>query len=159
MFCEKKLSVIRRKNPGGVYEAFWCLGVLLVLLVVLQSCNTTDGTKSPLEVQYALETFNGEPVTIDKEFGLVGGRITLGSDGNIIQKKDYRMQDGSDQQNVYIGTYEIEGPELKITFSESSGYQWTPPNASLEGDTLTFYNPCVNCAGFDFYHEEVYVRR
>ncbi|MEX0660944.1 MAG: hypothetical protein WEA58_06365 [Balneolaceae bacterium] len=131
-----------------------CICGVLALLI-LQSCGINDGIILSKQV-YILSTVNDVPVTKDKEVGIVGGMITLYKNENIERKMNHRMQDGSDQQNVYEGTYEINGNELAIEFKDSTGYRWSPPKGKLDGDTLIFYNPCVNCFGPA--HEEVYIR-
>ncbi|MCC5912748.1 MAG: hypothetical protein JJU46_00105 [Balneolaceae bacterium] len=142
--------------PNRIIKSGWCICGLLALLV-LQSCGINDSTSLFSKQIYTLSTVNDVQVTKDREAGIIGGMIKLHKNGKIERELSYRMQDGSDQKNVYEGTYEIDGNELKIEFKESSGYRWTPPNAKIEGATLTFYNPCVNCFGPA--HEEVYVRR
>jgi hypothetical protein len=126
----------------------------LVAMLVLQSCGILDGSGNQV---YVISKVNGVQVTSDKDVGIVDGKITLYKNGNIERKLNYRMQDGSDQQNVYEGTYKLKGNELAIVFNESTWYSWSPPNGILDGDTLIFYDPCVNCFGGP--HVELYVRR
>lgn len=150
----KKKQVSGGVKPNRILYFGWCICSVAVLLV-FQSCGIIDG-KTTNQV-YVLSTVNDVAVTSDREVGIVGGMITLSKNGNIERKINHRMQDGSDQQNVNEGTYEIKGNELVIEFKDSTGYKWSPPKGKLDGDTLIFYNPCVNCYGPA--HEEVYLRR
>jgi hypothetical protein len=162
---KKVYSKIKRNR---VLKTGWCFCGLLALLV-FQSCGITDSSSSQV---YILSTVNNVEVTADKEAGIVGGMITLNNNGNIERKLNYRMQDGSELKNVREGTYKVKGNELKIEFENLSIYEikgneieskqsklsrWSPPNGKLDGNTLIFYNPCVNCFGPP--DEEVYVRQ
>lgn len=127
-------------KPNRIIYIGWCICGLAVFLV-FQSCGIIDGTTLYANQEYILSTVNDVSVTTDKEIGIVGGMITLNKNGSIERKINHRMQDGSDQQNVNKGTYELKGSELVIEFKESTGYKWSPPKGKLEGDTLMFYNP------------------
>ncbi len=154
-----RANISAYNNPNrrsAISKPFYTFMILVMLVaVVLQSCNFLEFTKPTMAEDFVLKTHNGQPLDPNREVGLLSGTLKLGHDGSITRKLDHRMQDGFEIQNINEGTYELAGYEIKITFRDPSGYHWTPPNAEIQGDTLLFYNPCVNCLGFN--HEERYV--
>lgn len=136
------------------------LAILTGSLFFLSSCNIIEERSLLNRGHYVLISVNEKNVDASEPFatGLFRGVITLQGKSDFDRRLFYKLQDGSAREEHHTGSYRKDGIELKVEIrnrTSQSSYRWSP-RVTLEGDTLTFYNPCVNCWGT---FVEVYVRR
>lgn len=135
------------------------LAVLTVSLLILSSCNIIEERSLLNRGHYLLVSVNGQNVEASEPYanGLFRGVITLQGSRDFDRRVFYKFQDGSTIEEHHSGTYRKKGVELDVQIRNKTSrdaYTWSP-RVTLEGDTLTFYNPCVFCRGTFI---EVYVR-
>jgi hypothetical protein len=89
---------------------------------------------------YSLQSVNGTPVPLPGVNAPVAGTITLSAFGHAERRISYTIDaQGTVQEFVATGTYQLIGSELRLALREGSSV-WTP-SATLAGSSITLAYP------------------